>query len=338
MPRIVLLWSIIGAFLLLAFAAAVGSVQRDVYSAPGLVTGYLDALARHDARSALAMPGVDLTPAQLGAAGLPKDASRELLRGDVLASLHDITVTGDQALAGNRHRVTVRFKLGPTPGTTTFTLQQTGAILGLFPTWRFAESPLAIAAITVLHADSFDIAGHTLNTRASAPAQPATFTTKADYLVFAPGAYSLSHHSTLLAARPVVSIVTRPSAVTPASVDVQPTAAFAARVQEQLKGFLDTCTSQQVLQPTGCPFGAQIDNRVQGRPSWRMVSYPTGTLTAGPNGWRIPGVQGIAHLTVEVQSLFDGTVSTHEQDEPFVLSLSSVVIRQDGAIDLTLAN
>jgi hypothetical protein len=338
MPRIALLWSITGALLLVAFAAAVGSVQRDVYSAGGLVSGYLGALARHDARAALAMPGVDVTPAQLSAAGLPKDASRELLRGDILADLHDITITRDDSLAGNRHRVTARFLLGSAPGTTTFTVQQTGAILGIFPTWRFAETPLAIAEITVLHGDSFDIAGHAMNTRASAPTQPATFTTQADYLVFAPGAYRLSHTTTLLAARPVTTTVTRPAAVTRASVDVEPTAEFAARVRKQLNSFLDTCTTQHVLQPTGCPFGAQIDNRVQGTPSWRIVSYPAGLLTAGPDGWQMPGTQGVAHLTAEVQSLFDGAMSTHEQDEPFEVALSSVVIHADGSIDITLTD
>ncbi|MDQ1582591.1 MAG: hypothetical protein QOF36_645 [Microbacteriaceae bacterium] len=338
MPRIVLLWSIIGAVLLVAFGAAVGTVQRDVYSAGGLVSGYLDALARHDARAALALPGVDVTPARLSAAGLPRDASRELLRGDILANLHGITISRDERLSDDRHRVTAEFQLGSTAGTTTFMVQQTGAMLGIFPTWRFAESPLAIAEITVLHGDSFEIAGHTLNTRAGTPAQPATFTTRAAYLVFAPGAYGLSHNSTLLAARPVTTTVTNPGAITRAFVDVRPTAAFTARVQKQLNGFLDTCTSQHVLQPTGCPFGAQIDDRVQGTPNWRMVSYPPVTLTAGPDGWQMPGTQGVAHLTAEVQSLFDGAVSTNEQDEPFDVSLTSVVVLPDGAIDITVAD
>src|SRR5260370_39125457 len=123
MPRIARLWSMVGALLLVAFAAAVGTVQREMYSPGGLVSGYLDALARQDARAALALPGVDLTPAQLSAAGLPKDASRELLRDDVLANLHGITITAHDGLSGDRQRVTAWYLLGSSPGTTTFTVQ-----------------------------------------------------------------------------------------------------------------------------------------------------------------------------------------------------------------------
>ena len=32
--------------------------------------------------------------------------------------------------------------------------------------------------------------------------------------------------------------------------------------------------TQKVLQPAGCPFGVEIDDRVQGDPAWSMVTYP----------------------------------------------------------------
>jgi hypothetical protein len=46
---------------------------------------------------------------------------------------------------------------------------------------------------------------------------------------------------------------------------------------------------------------------------------------------------GVAHLTATVQSLFDGTVSTRSEDEPFSMKLSSVVIRPDGSLSIVVA-
>ena len=82
--------------------------------------------------------------------------------------------------------------------------------------------------------------------------------------------------------------------------------------------------------------GVEIDDRVQGEPHWTMVTYPPVTLNAGPTAWVMPPTAGVAHLSVTVQSLFDGTVTQRESDEPFTLSLTSVVIRPDGSLDIVV--
>nr|WP_286328914.1 hypothetical protein [Agromyces marinus] len=43
----------------------------------------------------------------------------------------------------------------------------------------------------------------------------------------------------------------------------------------------------------------------------------------------------MAHISVEIQSLFDGTYSTLEQDEGFMLALDATV-RPDGSISIQL--
>lgn len=337
--RATLLWSALGLLLIIAFAAAIGSLQRDVYSPSGFVSAYLGALSRHDARAALAMPGVDTGHAAMAAAGLPSEASSELLRSDVLADMHDSRVLHDDALPGGTHRVTVSATVDGQPLTASFRVAQTGSILGLLPTWRFATTPLAVATVTVEHADEFTVGGHTLQTRAAAPDQPDdAFTTHADYLVFAPGVYRLGHDSTYLTAKPASLLARSPGAAVTASVVAVPKPAFNAKVSSQLDGFLDKCAKQQVLQPSGCPFGVQIDDRVEGAPSWSMVKYPPVALVAGTTGWQMTRADGVAHLTATVQSLFDGTVSKRSTDEPFSVSLSSVVIRPDGALDIVVAN
>lgn len=337
--RVILVWSGIGALLLIAFAAAIGSLQRDVYSPSGFVSGYLHALARQDARAALAMPGVDSSDSALAAAGLPTSPSKELLRSDVLADLSSIRIVHDDQLADGVHQVAFDALVDGTPVSSTFRVEQTGSVLGLLPTWRFVTTPLAVASVTVEHAETFTVSGHTLDTRAADPTQRAdAFTTKADYVVFAPGVYRLGHASTYLDASPVSLLARKPGAVASASLVAEPNSDFVSQVETQLDAYLDDCARQTVLQPSGCPFGVVIDDRVVGTPAWSIVRYPPVSIVAGANGWQMASAEGIAHLQVTVQSLFDGTISTRSSDEPFSVALSSIVIRPDGALDIVVAD
>lgn len=335
--RPLLLWSGIGVLLVVAFLAALGAVQRTYYSPSGFVAAYVDALASRDIATALSMPGAAPTTAALKSAHLPTDASRELLRTDVLPRLTGISVGSDRELAGGEHRVTVRALADGHAVTASFTVRPTGAVLGILPTWAFSSVPLTVARITVAHASSFTIGSHTVEPRAAAPEQPASaFSVAADYLLFAPGRYELSHTSTYLHADPT-AVSGSPGRATEAVVDAEPTDAFTHAVQTQLNGFLDGCAGQQVLQPAGCPFGVEIDDRVQGSPAWTMVTYPAVRLNAGASTWTMDQAVGVAHLSVTVQSLFDGTVRQRESDERFVVSLSSVTIRPDGSLDIVVA-
>ncbi|WP_345762653.1 hypothetical protein [Diaminobutyricibacter sp. McL0608] len=336
--RVVLLWSGIGVLLLLAFVAAIGALQRDVYSPSGFVTGYLNALVRHDARAALAMPGVDASDAALSAAGLPTAPSRELLRSDVLADISSVRIVHDDELSDGVHQVAFDAVVDGTPVSSTFRVKQTGSILGVLPLWRFSTTPLAVAAVTVEHAETFTVSGRTLDTRAADPTQPAAaFTTKADYVVFAPGIYRLAHSSMYLHADTASLLARKPGAVASVSVVAEPTSDFVSQVESQLDAFLDDCAKQTVLQPSGCPFGVVIDDRVVGAPAWSIVRYPPVNVVAGTNSWQMSPAEGIAHLQVTVQSLFDGTISTRSSDEPFSVALSSIVIRPDGALDIVVA-
>ncbi len=337
--RATILWSSVGVLLLVTFAAAIGSLQRDVYSPSGFVTAYVEALARHDARAALAMPGVDTGRAALAAAGLPTTPSRELLRSDVLTDIVDIRVLHDDVLGNGEHQVTVTATAGGHRVTSMFRVEQSGSVLGLLPTWRFSTTPLAAASVSVEHATQFTVDGHTLDTRVAAPGHPEdAFNTHGDYLVFAPGAYRLGHTSTYLTADPVTVLAQKPGAVTAAAVVAMPTERFTSQVSRQLNDYLDGCAKQQVLQPSGCPFGVQIDDRVQDAPKWTMATYPQVSIVAGPTGWQMSQATGAAHLTVTVQSLFDGSITTRNSDEPFTVSLSSIVVRPDGALDITVAD
>jgi hypothetical protein len=335
--RAVLLWSGIGALLIAAFVAGLGAVQRAYYSPSGFVEAFADAIAAHDVSGALAMPGAAPTSGALTAARLPASASRELLRSDILPTVRAVRVASDIGGRDGVHTVTVHALADGGPVSATFRVRQTGSVLGVLPTWGFASTPLGIARITVAHAGDFTVGRHTVSPRAASPEQPAgAFSVSADYLVLPLAPLRLEHSSRYLRAAPVTAAVTA-GAVTETTVDAQPTAAFTTAVQKQVDGFLDRCAQQHVLQPAGCPFGVEIDDRVQGDPDWSLVTYPVVRLVAGDQGWTTDDMVGVSHLDVTVQSLFDGTVSPRSDDIPFAMRLSSVTIRADGSLAIVVA-
>ena len=331
----VLAWVVVAVLLVGALFATIGSLNRDVYSAGGFVRQYLDALARQDTTGAMALPGVKLTDAQLEAAGLPQDLPSTLLRASVLGTLDDIRLKSDTESASGIHTVVYEFNLGGDTTKMEFTVAHTGTFAGVFDSWRFSKSPLAVLQVTVLNQATFTVNGLTLDTRAHAEADaPATFSNQAAYLAFAPALYSFEHTSTLLTAAKTKVPVTI-SGATDVTVDALPNDVFINQVQTELNRFLDTCTTQQVLKPSGCPFGIDINDRVRGLPIWSIAEYPPVSLGAGEAGFEMLDTVGQAHIVVEVQSLFDGEMTTRDENVEFVIGLS-VAIQSNGALAIQL--
>jgi len=333
--RAIIAVSVIAALLLGALFAAIGSLNREVYSAGGFVRQYLDALARHDQAGALAMPGVELTNARLKADGLPQNLPSTLLRASVLGELSDIQLRSDTAGANGRHTVVYDFLLDGNQSTMQFAVARTGTFAGVFDSWRFTTSPLAVLQVTVLHEATFTVNGLTLDTRAhAAPEAPVTFSNQAAYLAFAPALYDFTHDSTLLTA-PKQALPVTSAGATDVTIDAMPNKRFIKQVQTELNDFLEACATQTVLQPSNCPFGIEINDQVQGLPSWSIASFPVVTLAAGQNTFEMPPTVGKAHIVVDVRSLFDGELTTRDEDVPFTVALS-VTIRPDGALAIQL--
>jgi len=106
-------------------------------------------------------------------------------------------------------------------------------------------------------------------------------------------------------------------------------------VQLKVDEYLTACTDQHVLQPAGCPFGIEVDDRVTGEPQWSILTAPQVTLTASETSFDMPPTEGVAHISVEVQDLFDGHFYTIEEDRPFTLALAAT-INPDGSIAIQL--
>lgn len=339
--RAALGWSMAAVLLLITAFAGVAALNREIFSASGFVKQYLTALESGSAVDALSMPGVRpsvaVTPEADGDVVTvePSTTSETLLRDSVLRGPTRIAIESDIRGHDGVHTVRASFMLDGVAGSSTFRVSNTGAIAGIFPTWRFATSPLAVFSVGVAHAANFEVNDLQLDARASADiASKPGFSNSGNYLALVPGSYTFSHQSEYLEAAPVIVRATAsgPQAV---SLDAQPNQTFAEAVQGELNGYLDECTTQQVLKPSDCPFGVDIDDRVVSDPVWSIVAYPVVTLTPGEESFAMPETDGIAHIDVEVQSLFDGEINSRSSDEPFQVKLT-VTISEQGALRIKL--
>jgi hypothetical protein len=307
--RLLITFALLVGLTIAAFAGTVAVLNSTLYSASGFVSSYLNTLARHDVSAALATPGV--TP--------PASGADDLLVPAALGPLDDIRLESDTVGSDGAHRLVYSYSFtGKHTGkraSSQFVVARAGVHLGFFSSWRFSVSPMGILTVTPQHAASFTANGIPLSS--PKPGAPSGFR------VLTPASVVLGHSSTYFAAKPTTVAVTHPGTVA-AEVDIQANDAFVKELQKQLDAQLTQCTTQKVLLPTGCPFGQHMDNRIEGDPVWSMASYPKLAIVPGPatGEWQVPQTPGAAHLKVEVRSLFDGTLSTFDEDVPFTISYS----------------
>lgn len=329
-------WAGLAALLVAAFLAALGGLNQSIYGASSFVQGYLEAIADDDIATASTTPGVALDDATLEELGLPADISTAMLRSGVVESApEDIEIVEDVTNPDGSHTVTASYRLGTEITESTFEVRPIEPLYGVLARWEFADSPLAVIDVTAAHNPLFTVGTLTLDTRATKTGDElAAFTQVAQYLAIAPAVYEFSYDSPLLAA-PHVTVPASAAEQVAVTVDAQPTPAFVERVQTKVDEYLAACAAQKVLQPADCPFGIEIDDRVTSEPTWSIITTPQVTLTAGEDSFDMPPTEGVAHISVEVQDLFDGHYYTLEEDRPFTLALAAT-IRPDGSIAIQL--
>ncbi|KQZ11501.1 hypothetical protein ASD23_05515 [Agromyces sp. Root1464] len=329
-------WLGLAVLLAGAFIAALGALNQTIYGSSSFIERYLTAIANDDIAEASTTPGVALDEAELAELGLAPDVSTAMLRTGVIESgPEDVSIMGDVAHPDGTHTVTASYRLADAIVQSSFDVRPIEPLYGVLNRWEFAVSPLAVIDVTAAHNPTFTVGSLTLDTRALKSGEElAAFTQVAPYIAIAPAVYEFSYSSELLEAVPVA--VQADASERPAvTVDAQPTAAFVDRVQVTLDEFLGECAAQPVLQPAECPFGIEIDDRVTGDPQWTIVASPQVTLTPGESSFDMPPTEGVAHISVEVQSLFDGHRFTLEEDRPFTVALGAT-IQPDESISIQL--
>ncbi|MEH3090092.1 MAG: hypothetical protein PGN24_11055 [Microbacterium arborescens] len=327
--------AVAGAVVFAGLGAGGFAVYRALYSPAAFVERYLALLSSGSAADALRLPGVAMDSPDLTEADLPANASEVLLRRAALAPLSDVEIIGER-VDGETTEVTVGYVANGHRGRTQFAVEQDGWI-GVAPAWRFARSPLSAIDLTVRGATRFSVNGFELDTRQVSPqgveADPLV---PVSMLVFSPGAYSISV-DTATAKTPGVAVLSdAPQKSVPVDLQTEPTQEFIDVVQERVDEFLASCATQQVLQPTGCPFGFFVRNRVEGAPQWSMTQNPEISVVPDGAQWAIPATRAVAHIDVEIRSLFDGRVNEVSEDVEFSLT-GKITILPDGTASIQVS-
>jgi hypothetical protein len=318
LSRLAIVYAVAVGVLVVAFVGVVVALNMSLYSASGYVKAYLGALERGDVQAALAFSGVE---AQGG-------ASDALLRGDMMAELTDVEIVDDENMGGGMHHVLAEYRVGGRTAQTMFVVEHTGPRLLFFNSWTFAQSPLTTLDIVPRNAVEFDVNGSRVLATAP-PGEPSTFA------VLVPSALTIHHESLYLESEKTTLLVTEPRPE-PFVLEMFASDAFEQAVHDELSAYLDECAAQQVLFPTGCPFGKSIADRLDSAPSWTIVEYPSVTIVPGPQmgTWIMKPTAGTANLKVEVRSQFDGRVSQLDEDIRFTVSYL-VTFTEDGGLTLT---
>lgn len=307
------------------------AVYRTMYSPSAFVSHYLSLLAESRATDALRIPGVALDSEAQESLGLPAIPSDALLRSTALADLTDVEIIEERADAEGIFHVTATYHSGGASGTTEFTVVQDGWI-GVVPRWRFAASPLAVIQLVVRGSHSLAINDFSFDRRQIAgidsdPLEPVPL------LVLVPGRYDVSVDSAVSTSSGTRILAERVLAVTDVDIQTEPTAEFTGVVQDRVNEFLEKCATQEVLQPTGCPFGYQVRNQITEPPQWSIPRQPRIELVPDGAHWRIPATSATAHIDVDVRLIFDGQLVTVSEDVDFEIT-GSVTMLPDGTFSI----
>ncbi|MGA1446471.1 MAG: hypothetical protein ACO32G_02445 [Pontimonas sp.] len=296
------MWAIVRRFGLLALGVValwlltVLALNLTLFSATSFVTSYLKALESSDYGLAASHAGLTRAPQILPLAS---------------EALENPRIVGTSSLPTGELVIQADYELGDDTHSTVFVVTGGEPILWFFDTWRFSRQPLANLQFAVIGDERVSVNGTDLDV-GDLGVPPRT-------TVLVPGIYSSSLDTEWVQAEPVVSVMTEVGAPAGVRLVVSPTNALMENTTGALEAYLDGCAAQAVLQPAECPFGVSISDRVVGAVQWTILDYPEIDLrlSADRATWTMVAESGGAEVTVQVQSLFDGSITEFRDTEEF---------------------
>ena len=296
------MWAIVRRFGLLALGVValwlltVLALNLTLFSATSFVTSYLKALESSDYGLAASHAGLTRAPQILPLAS---------------EALENPRIVGTSSLPTGELVIQADYELGDDTHSTVFVVTGGEPILWFFDTWRFSRQPLTNLQFAVIGDERVSVNGTDLDV-GDLGVPPRT-------TVLVPGIYSSSLETEWVQAEPVLSVMTEVGAPAGVRLVVSPTNALMENTTGALEAYLDGCAAQAVLQPAECPFGVSISDRVVGAVQWTILDYPEIDLrlSADRATWTMVAESGVAEVTVQVQSLFDGSITEFRDTEEF---------------------
>jgi hypothetical protein len=299
------MWPIVRRFGLIALGVValwlttVLILNFTLYSAAGHVSSYLRALETEDYGLAATRAGLSEAPA---AFPLPtKGIENPRVVGTAVLESGEIVVQAEYEILGSTE-------------STVFVVEAVEPVLYFFNRWRFTRSPTARIELVVIGDNRVVVNSKELSvTRLGVPPRIS---------VLVPGHYEASLETDWLTANTASLTLTDVGSRNPMRVLMRPTSRLVDTTNGAVEDFLEDCVEQKVLQPVGCPFGVTIDDRIVGSPEWNILDFPDVTLTLASDraSWTMRASGGVAQVTIQVQSLFDGTVEEQIKEVPFSLA------------------
>lgn len=294
---------------LLAVAAAwvtISLVNKYMYGPETDVRSYFNHL--EDGDGARALGAIN--------AHVPSGADATLLDGDALRqateTLEDVrisTVSQDSESAVVR----AEYTLAGEQHSTDYNLHPAQTQWGFFTVWAFDETPLPTLTVSMPGVTSADING----TSAALP------DSEQEFAALPPGIYTASYNSEYVDAEPQSVALTSADQDESVTLEPAPSQAMEDQVQQSISADLKTCTDQQSLYPSDCPFSYEFDGRVQATPTWKIVEQPEPTisLSAGSadsrRGWSLSPADGVAEVSFTSLDLYDGSTEDITERVPF---------------------
>ncbi|MEL0256138.1 MAG: hypothetical protein VW917_01030 [Pontimonas sp.] len=296
------MWAIVRRFGLLALGVValwlltVLALNVTLFSATSFVTSYLKALESSDYGLAASHAGLTRAPQILPLASETPQNPR---------------IVGTSSLPTGELVIQADYELGDETHSSVFVVTGGEPVLWFFDTWRFSRQPIANLQFAVIGDERVSVNGTDLNV-GDLGVPPRT-------TVLVPGIYSSSLETEWVQAEPVVSVMTEVGAPAGVRLVVSPTSTLLENTTGALEAYLDGCAAQAVLQPAECPFGVSISDRVVGAVQWTILDYPEIDLrlSADRATWTMVAESGVAEVTVQVQSLFDGSITEFRDTEEF---------------------
>ncbi|MGJ9403065.1 hypothetical protein [Arthrobacter sp. KK5.5] len=301
--KVVAVW--LAALMVVAVAAVVTvtMVNQRVFGPERLVTDYFALLQAGEGEQALGLVGAEVPPGN----ALLLDG--EGLKASV-APITDFRVAGTSRLSGGHVEVTTTYSVNESDHQTVFRLRKSGSEWMFFDRWRFEAPHLPVLQV---RADT------TNEVRVNGLASPLSKGVQGVPTML-PSVVEASYETKYFEAPAKTRVVDAGPAAEREPLDLvtRPTERLVDEIDEQIRGYLDGCTAQQVLKPAACPLSYSTNARVSADTiKWDVVGYPKIDVEAYQGGWVLRPLEVDTRLTLVEQDLMTGAFQEKTVTESF---------------------